>query len=187
MLHKTSNIIIESCLIFLIIFTPLTHGTVKPWSIAVFEITALLMVVVWVFSMLQEGKLTFIKNPLTIIISLFIAYIFLQFLLPQNFPLTSLYKHTTKTELLKIIAYILIFFVLLNTITTKAQITRILSFLIGTGFVMSIFFLMRYFDVSAPRGIINPDHFAGYLSMIIPLSIGFFLLRKPCSAILFLT
>lgn len=187
--NKIYNTIIESCLIFLIIFTPLAHGAVEPWSIAVFEIVAVLMASAWILSMLNKGEIRIIKIPiLTIIVSLFLLYVILQYILPQASLLTSIYKHATRTELYKIISYLLIFTVILHTVTTKKKINRIISVIIGVAFLMSIFFLVRYFGAPAPRGIINPDHFAGYLAMVIPLSIGFFLLNilalpEPCAAL----
>jgi len=178
MVTKTYNIIIESCLIFLIIFTPLAHGAVEPWSIAVFEITAVLMASVWILSMVNKGEIRIVKIPaLTIMISLFLFYVVLQTVLPYGFPLSSIYKHATRTELYKLISYALIFMVAVHTITTKEKINRIISAIVGVAFVMSIFFLVRYLGATAPRGIINLDHFAGYLAMVIPVSIGFFLLK----------
>lgn len=165
--------LIELCLVFLIIFTPLVYGAIEPWGIAVFEVTAGFMAFIWFLKMLSAGKFEFVRNPLTLFVFLFIFYIFLQWLLSRYSLLTTIYPWATKTELLKVISYALIFFVGLNTITTKRKIIRILSIVIAMGFFMSIFFLMRYFGLKAPRGLINPDHFSAYLGMIIPLTLGF--------------
>ncbi|MFH1776619.1 MAG: O-antigen ligase family protein [Candidatus Omnitrophota bacterium] len=164
--------LIELGLIGLIIFCPLAYGAIVPWAIAGFEIIAGLITLSWIFKMIRKGTLKFAYNPLVFFMLLFILYGFLQLnFSPHN--LGTVYPWATKTELLKIIAYGLIFFVTINTVKTKSQITRILSVIIGMGFFMSIFFLMRYLGVSAPRGFINPDHFCAYLAMIIPLSLGF--------------
>lgn len=178
MKSRLYDTVIEYCLIFLIIFTPLANGTVKPWSIAVFELTALIMLLALLLKYIHSGKFVFVRNPLLLCMALFVLYVCFQLLMPSGLPSASIYKHATKTAFLKLVSYLTIFFVLLQTIKTKAQITRIISWMVGTGFVMSIFFLMRYFGASAPRGIVNPDHFAGYLGMIIPLAIGFFLHGK---------
>jgi tetratricopeptide (TPR) repeat protein/O-antigen ligase len=171
--------IIEVCLIFLIIFSPLAYGSVQPWAVAIFEIIAALMAITWIFKMFRSGTLEFARTPLNGFVILFIFYVYLQFLIRSFLPTTyyllptTFYSWATKTELLKIISYALIFLVVLNTIKTRRQITRILSIIITIGFIMSIFYLMRYFGVKAPRGIINSDHFSGYLGMIIPLTLGF--------------
>ena len=183
--------LIESCLLFLIIFTPFAFGSVQPWSIAVFEVIAALMFLFWIFKMLTSGKFKFNRNPIIFLIFFLILYVFLQFFasryaiylpagghgdMQYGIP-NSIYAWATKTELLKVIAYTMIFLVTLNTIKTSRQITRILSVVIGVGFLMGIFFLMRYFGVSVPRGIINPDHYSAYLGMIIPLALGFLFVR----------
>jgi O-antigen ligase len=178
---KIYDILIESLLVLLLAFTPLAYGAVHPWSIALFEIIAALMAMLWIFKMLPNGRLEFVRNPITPCIFLFIGYVFLQYFLSQypilntQYSIRSIYPWSTKTELLKIISYAMIFLVTLNTIKTKRQITRILSVIITVGFSMSIFYLIRYFGAPAPRGFINPDHFSAYLGMIIPLSLGFLL------------
>ncbi|MFH1640901.1 MAG: hypothetical protein ABIA66_02930, partial [Candidatus Omnitrophota bacterium] len=179
---KIYDILIELLLVLLLVFTPLAYGAVRPPSIALFEIIAALMAMLWIFKMLSIGKSEFISSPLTPFIFIFILYVFLQFFIsghmtPNSQLLTpnSIYSWATKTELIKIISYAIIFLVTLNTIKTKRQITRILSVIIIMGFSMSIFYLMRYFGAPAPAGFVNPDHFSAYLGMIIPLSFGFLL------------
>ena len=165
------DIIIESLIVFLVIFSPLAFGSVHPWAIAVFEVAAAVMALVWLLKMNKDKAFTFISNPLTPIIILFVSYISLQLFLTRYF-------WATKTELFKIIAYALIFFVTLNTIKTGRQITRILSVIITMGFLTAVFYLMRYFGAQAPQGLINPDHFSGYLGMIIPLTLGFLFVKR---------
>ncbi|MCJ7771506.1 MAG: hypothetical protein MUP22_00055, partial [Desulfobacterales bacterium] len=167
--------LIEFLLIFLIVFTPLAYGSVEPGSIAIFEITAAIMALLWFFKMIANGKFEFVRSPFIGLIFLFILYISLQLILPVISPNTvrSIYPWATKTELLKVISYALIFLVTLNTIKTKQQITRLLSVIILVGFFMGIFYLMRYFGVNAPRGFINHNHYSAYLAMIIPVSLSF--------------
>ncbi len=176
--------LIESCLVFLIIFTTLAYGAVQPWSIAIFEITAALMLLFWILKVFVNGKFEFVHNPLTPFICLFILYIFLQLSLSRYATYDvlhtipgSIYAYATKTEFLKVISYSVIFLVVLNTIKTRQQINRILSVVIAVGFLTSIFFIMRYFGANAPRSIINPDHYSAYLGMIIPLALGFLFVR----------
>ncbi len=157
------DILIESLLIIVLIFTPLAYGAVGSWSIAILEITAALMAVLLIFKSESIRSL-----PIYIIVFL-ILYASLHLFV------ISIYPWATKTELLKIIAYAIIFFVTLNTIKAKLQITRVLLAIIIMGFLMSILSLMRHFGVKIPGGFVNPDHFSAYLGMIIPLSLGFLL------------
>ena len=163
---KIYDLSIESLLALLIVFSPLAYGAVMPWAVAVFEITAALMAMLWIFRMLAEERFEFMHNPLTIFILLFLFYAGLQLFF-------SIYPHATRDELLKLISYALIFFVSINTIKTKQQINRLLSCVVIVGFLTSIFYLMRHFGMKAPAGIINKDHFSGYLAMVIPIAFGF--------------
>jgi len=173
---------IEICLIFLLIFSPLAYGAVQSWAIAVFEITSALILLFWISKNLVNRKLEYISNPINGFFFLFLIYVFIQLLFSRvSLPAAlsqlpkSTYGWATKTELLKIISYAIIFFVTLNTIKTERQIMRIISTIIIMGFIMSVFWIMRYFKEFAsvaPRGIRNYDHFAAYLGMIIPLNLG---------------
>ncbi len=172
--------LIEFCIISLIIFTPLTYGAVLPGSFAAFEVISALMLLFWIFKMLSNDKFEFTRNPLTPFIFLFIFYIALQFFLSfvtlsgsDVWSPGSVYPWATKTELLKLVAYAIIFLVTLNTIKTRQQINRMLSIIIAVGFLMGIFFIIRYLGVEAPQGFINRNHYSAYLGMIIPLAFGF--------------
>jgi O-antigen ligase/Flp pilus assembly protein TadD len=183
--------LIESLLAFLFVFTPLAFGAVHPWSIAIFEVAAALMGLFWVLKMLSRSKPEFIGSPIFALFLILIGCASLQFFF-SHYPLSairytlprSIYPWATKTELLKLVTYALIFLVTLNTIRTRRQIIRVLSAIITVGFLMSIFYLMRYFGAPAPTGFINSDHFSTYLGMIIPLSLGFLFVPSPTSDIL---
>ena len=173
--------ITELCLIVLILFAPFAYGAVEWWGIAVLEATTAIMALLWIGAMLRRKTLEIICNPLNSFLFIFVCYALLQLFSPfENIDraanarpiIGSLYAWATKTELLKIISYALIFNIFLATIKTKQQIVRLLSWIVAGGFVMSGCYLMRYFKVQAPRGLINPDHFSAYLGMIIPMALG---------------
>ncbi len=161
----------ELLLVFLLIFTPLAYGGVLPGSIALVELTAVLMTFFWILKMLWRPQAGVMISSVLAPVLVLIAFASFQF-----FASKSIYLWATKTEILKLIAYALIFLVALNTLRSRAQIQRLEIVIITIGFFMSIFYLMRYFGAPAPRGFINRDHFSAYLDMIIPLSLGFFLI-----------
>ncbi len=162
--------LIESLLVFLLAFTPLAFGAVHPWSIAIFELAAALMGLFWVLKMLSRSKPEFIGSPILGLFLILTGYAAFQYLFSR-----SIYTWATKTDLFKLISYALIFLVTLNTVRAKDQIKRVMLAIITIGFLMSIFFLMRYFGAPAPRGFVNSDHFSAYLGMIIPLALGILL------------
>ncbi|MDY6856656.1 MAG: O-antigen ligase family protein [Thermodesulfobacteriota bacterium] len=99
----------------------------------------------------------------------------------------SIHSRATSIELIKILTYIGIFFLVITTIKTRQQIKRIVIMIIITGFLLSLFGIFQYFTWNGkiywfnelthggtPFGpYVNKNHFAGYMVMVIPLAIGF--------------
>ena len=108
--------------------------------------------------------------------------------MPASFTL-SIYPDATITELYKAAAYAGLFFFIVNRITTKRQLDYLINTIILFGFCISIFgIIQRYaysdrvywFDLPHSAGspfgpFFNRNNFAGYINMIIPLGLGYFL------------
>ena len=98
----------------------------------------------------------------------------------------SLDTHATGTELLKILTYTGGFFLVIGNITTGKQKNRLLAAIIATGFLLAVFGLIQRFtwngkvywfrDLThggSPFGpFVNKNNFAGYINLIIPVSLG---------------
>ncbi|MFA5197634.1 MAG: O-antigen ligase family protein [Patescibacteria group bacterium] len=188
MQHTIYDTLNELLLVLLLVFMPLACGAVHPWAIAIFEVAAALMAFFWILEMASRGQSKCIGFPILALFLILIGDASVQ-LFFSHFPLcvkhytlpTSIYPWATKTEILKLVAYAMIFLVTLNTLRTKAQIKRVMGSIVIIGFFMSIFFLMDYFGVKMPVGFINADHFSAYLGMIIPLALGLLLVSSPDS------
>jgi tetratricopeptide (TPR) repeat protein/O-antigen ligase len=197
--NKSSNILdklIELGIIFLIIFTPFAFGTTELWSVTIMEVVILVLLSLWFFKMFLERELSFAKTSFISFIFLFIAIVGFQ-LLP---PLT-VYFHATKLEFLKILSYIFAFFIIINNIKTRRQINRLISVIIGVGFILAVFAIIqklsgteKMFWVREVRETaryffgpyVNKNHFAGYMGMVIPLAVGFFFAKRHTSRLLIL-
>jgi len=104
----------------------------------------------------------------------------------NNFFSLSIYPYATMLELLKIAVYFGIFFFIINKIETKGQCNLILNSIIALGTSISIYaFIQRY--IQSPQGVLEPgaygpffnrNNFAGYINMVIPLALGYFLYEK---------
>ena len=103
-----------------------------------------------------------------------------------NRPL-SIYSHATRDELLKIFAYVAVFFLIINNIKTRDQMRRLVLAIIITGTIVAFlgilqmlsgtnkiywFWLSKYKIGNYFGPYVNPNHFAGYMGMVIPLGIG---------------
>jgi O-antigen ligase len=112
------------------------------------------------------------------------------YLMPQevtkSFFCLSVYPYATILELLKIAVYFGIFVFIINKIETKRQCDLILNTIITLGTCISIFaFIQRYAlaqqatSVTSAYGpFFNRNNFAGYINMVIPLTLGYFLYEK---------
>ena len=104
-------------------------------------------------------------------------------------PISVSPEHTL-LELFKIIGYFAIFFVVINMVESKRQFQRLFSIVILSGLIISIIGVMQKYNLSYPEranwGIaasggssfgpfFNRNHFAGYLEMVIPLTLGYLL------------
>ncbi len=115
--------------------------------------------------------------------------------LPNLLPL-SVCTQATEGEFYKFLAYTVIFFLIVNTIRTRKQVTRLVYIILAVGLFESLYGLLQF--VSGEHLIysyrktwfwvngtfINKNHFAGYLEMVIPLALGVLFTRfeKPGSS-----
>ena len=181
----------------LLIFTPLAFGTVQAWSVMVMELLTLFIAAAWLCKMVSQGELTFVKTPLNIPLILFIAYILLQLLLARFRLLSdtcslssvfcslgSVYPYASRAELLKILSYLVVFFVFVNTIRSRKQLHYFLILIVSMGFILSVLGIVQWLSGTdkifwlkelspETKGFFGPyvnnNHFAGYMEMAIPL------------------
>ncbi len=104
----------------------------------------------------------------------------------------SLSPYSTKTELLKVLSYAGVFFVIVGNFTTKGSLNRLILYIIIIGFLFSLFALIQHFtwngriywvrelkNGGSPFGtFINRNNFAGFINMLIPLPLGMFITTK---------
>lgn len=98
----------------------------------------------------------------------------------------SLYPHVTQNELLKVLTYLFLFYIVINNFKDRRTLERLTVIITMMGFLLAVFGLIQYFTWNgkiywfrelryggAPFGpFVNRNHFAGYMEMVIPLTIG---------------
>jgi O-antigen ligase len=99
----------------------------------------------------------------------------------------SLYPYGTKVELLRLLALALLFWVVANHLQTRQQVDRAVRLIMAVGFLLAIFGVIQHLGGNGklywvreltqggnPFGpYVNRNHFAGYMEMVIPLSLGY--------------
>ncbi|HSF31079.1 MAG TPA: O-antigen ligase family protein [Candidatus Tectomicrobia bacterium] len=164
-----SEPLIESGVLALLVFTPLSYGTVEPWSEAISELVILGMGLVWLLSMLQHWELRLELPGGWQPAGLFLALIVIQ-TLPLPNALISLISPSTATLMrgargvtgdmastmalslqldsawrmaLKFLALALFFLVTYNTYRRPAQVRRAVWVMIGMGTLIALFGLAQ--------------------------------------------
>lgn len=162
--------LIETGVLFLLVFTPLAYGTVEPWSEAIAGLVVLGMAVTWMLQMvLCHWELRAELPPGWLPGSLFLVLVFVQAVaLPSGLverlsPLSaslardafaytgthgsavpiSLDPHATWREGLKLAAVAAFFLICYNTYCTRAQVRRALWTMIIMGTVISVFGIVQ--------------------------------------------
>jgi len=96
----------------------------------------------------------------------------------------AFYRLIAKREIIKFISYFIVFFGTVNLIKKRNQFQRLLLVIIFWGLVLSFYGLIRKYHI-LNKGITgsfssfgNRNHFAGYMVMIVPLTVGYALACK---------
>ena len=173
------NIFIETGIIFLLIFTPMALGTVQPWAIFIMRATVILLLGIWLLKIALQGRFTFRHTSLDIPLLIFLGVTLISTLWVSN------YKRISWEYFSYFATAIGLFFIITNNITKESQIKRIITALILVNFIIGVYGILQFLNIvsltpqAAPLRIsstyYNSNHYAGYLVMVLPVSIGLFL------------
>jgi len=192
------NVLIETLIIIILLFSPLIYGGITALPIFIIESLSLLLIFLFLFNNLLKEKFSLIKIPI-IPISLFIILILLQltnlpspviysfsphtFLLYKNFRDTppafanlSIYPETSLHHLLQFLSYLMIFLVVSNYLDSRKKINRLTITIIIIGFLYALYGILTNDYSQGSIGFstfTNRNHFAAYLEMVLFLSIGY--------------
>lgn len=165
----------------LVAFSVLAHGAVEPWSMAILEIGAAAMFLLWGIVSTRERGIEISWNWLYLPLVSFGSFAVVQRLLGL-----SVYPYATKIELLRAGAYILLFFLTVESFHTAKDWKRFAWFLVSLGFFISLLAIVQYFTFNGklywfrtlPPGevpfgpFVNPNHFAGFVELTTPLGLA---------------
>jgi O-antigen ligase len=158
-------------------FAVLAHGAVEPWSEAVVEVGAAVLLLVWAANALTSGELKVIWNPLLWPLLGFWLVAALQLALG-----ITAEPFLTRIELLKFSALVALFFLCVQSYRTRSQWRNFVWFFLSLGFAVSLFAILQHFTFNGklywvreiqfggiPFGpFVNRNHFAGLMELLIP-------------------
>jgi O-antigen ligase len=178
--------VLRAGLFLLFAFCVLAFGAVEVWSESVLEIGAAALLVWWTFLVCREPDAKIEWNPLNWPLLALVGLGLLQL----GFNVTT-YAYFTRTELLRLGAYIIIFFLAAQSFRSRADLARVAWFVISLGFVVSLFGIIQHFtsegriywyrqlplggDLFGPY--VNRNHFAGFVELTAPIGLGLMVFR----------
>jgi O-antigen ligase len=172
------------CLLFA--FCVLAHGAVEVWSVSLLEIGSSILLLVWAISVYRDGEAKVFWNVLNWPLLGFIAIGLLQLLFRG-----SAYPFLTKTELLKLTAFFIVFFLTTQAYRNRSSLEALAWFLILFCFAVSLLGIIQHFTSEdkiywfrepAEGGAIfgpfvNRNHFAGFLELVLPVGLALMAFR----------
>jgi O-antigen ligase len=170
----------------LVAFSVFAHGAVEVWSESTLEIGAAALFLLWgiLVSTKPKSELQWsaLNWPFLGILGLGLAQLSLR---------VSSDPYLTRAELLRVLAYFLLFFLAAQVFRDKAELRGLVWFLVALGFAVGLFAMIQYFtwngklywvrELTAggmPFGpYVNRNHFAGFVELIAPLGLALIVLR----------
>ena len=166
-----------------LIFSALATGAVRTMEFAIVQGLTAAAAILWILRIWVYPKRKRLLFPP-------VAWAALSFLVYGIYHyINADVEYTARQEMLRLVVYILIFLVVMNNLLKSDYVQLILYALVFTGTLISIYGLIQVITGSehvwhfirpaqySGRGsgtFINPNHFAGFLGMLFPLSLAAF-------------
>jgi O-antigen ligase len=161
----------------LVAFSVLAHGAVENWSVFFLEVGAAALFLLWGIRATVLRQVEIRWNWLYLPLLTLGGWALLERLTGL-----SVYPYATKIELLKAVAYLLVFFVAVESFRTPKDWKSFVWFLVILGSFASLLAIVQYFTFNGklywfrvlPQGVVpfgpfvNHNHFAGFVEMATP-------------------
>jgi O-antigen ligase len=177
-------------LLLTVVFSALAQGVVEAWSIAVFALLGVLMILLFGIAQVAQKRLQITLPPLALPVLAFLILGLAHSLAfgDRQGVLYSLSRDVEATRKAVLVLFFLVALLLIaaNLFTTRRRLYGLVNFLIGYGVAMAMFSLLQFFtwngrfywfkpnrNGASPFGpFVSHNHFAGYMEMLIALAIA---------------
>ena len=178
---------IRAGLLFLIAFSVLAFGSVEIWSQSILQIGVSVLFVAWAALAFIQPDFKVEWNPLNWPLLGWLAIGISQLALR-----VTPYPYLTRLELLKLAAYVLIFFLSTQVFRQRRDLVALAWFLITLCFFVSLLGIIQFFAGSEstiygfrtltgggiPFGpFVNRNHFAGFIELTLPIGLALMIFR----------
>lgn len=170
----------------LLAFSVVAFGAVDVWSTSVVEIGAAALFLFWALLVLRDSSATIRWNPLNWPLLGFIGIGLFQMVFHG-----TAYGFGTRTEVLKLASYFLVFFLAAQAFRTREDCSNLAWFVIAFCFGVSLFAIVQHFTSEGeiywlsqfkvggePFGpYVNRNHFAGFVELTLPAGLALMAFR----------
>ena len=162
----------------LLMFSPLAFGAVEPWAIFILEAASAILLAVWTANFLKLDTPRIHWSPLFPPMIAFVGLLCIQLV-----PGVSAYWHATYSQFLRSVAYGMVCFLLVQTVTRNRQVRTIGTALTTFGVAVALFAVLQ--NLSSPTKLywlrtprfggwiygpyVNHNHYAGLMEMLAPI------------------
>jgi len=165
----------------ILVVTPVLRGAVNPCVFMPAYIIILFISLICISRFFVNGQIRLRRTALDMAIALF-------FLVAVVSSLNSRYAYSAVMEMARFAGLVMIFYIVVNFITEEKDIRKILNLILMSAGAVAVLGIFQYLGAlpkpwwDNPRFLsatyVNHNHFAGYLELVIPVSIGMALSEK---------
>ena len=161
----------------ILVFGPLATGAVGMLEFTVIQMLTVGVLVLWVARVWLDRRLELLWPPICWAVVAFALYAVARYA-------TADIEYVARQELLRVLVYTFLFFAILNNLHGQEPIRVITFLMIGLAMLISFYALYQFITGSdrvwhyinpykhrAAGTYINPNHLAGFLEMILPVSL----------------
>ena len=174
------------CIYALLIFTPLAVGSAPTWAMMVIHIITLIALTFLLIEKIVTWRWQWTRTPLDLPLAALLSVVFLSTIFSTD-------RYTSIWSSALLATYVAVFYLTIHSVSSRRQLGRILQVIIFTAFFLSVFGLIKkaganpfpWWDydmgqnrimAAASSTFYNPNHFAGYLAMALPVCLCMFLI-----------
>jgi len=184
-------------LIVAIVFTALAHGAVEAWSIAIFELIVLVLMMMWAVKAIADGRLKATIPTTALPVAALVAVGLAQsaaFSDSNGRRLSlSMDVEATRATVIALLFLLAAFVIAANFFANRERLRALANFLVIYGLAMAVFALVQHFtwngrfywlrpDIwqsTSPFGpFSNHNHFAGYMELLISVPVALIVARS---------
>ncbi len=165
-------------LLFAIPFGSLRQIPMGSFTVGLAEVLTAMVFAVWLAQMMAQRKVEIVLTRLSLPLAFFLAVLLLSTLVASS-------MSGSLKEILKWLELAMIFLVVANSVKERRQINLLVGALLAASLLEALYGMYQFFTRSGPEGFLlgerflrafgtfgQPNPFAGYLGLVLPLALG---------------